>query len=104
MGMRTIAFAWLLFAPMVFAASPDPAAGRVAIFLFGPAGAESARQAARAAAAAGRRWLGQPGSTAELRRAGSMDALPLDSRTPAKSIEQAFLKAARLGRDTDPDT
>jgi len=104
MGMRTIAFAWLLFAPMVFAASPDPAAGRVAIFLFGPAGAESARQAARAAAAAGRRWLSQPGSTAELRRAGSMDALPLDARPPAKSMEQAFLNAAQQGRDTDPDT
>ena len=33
-----------------------------------------------------------------------MDALPLDAGTPAKSIEQAFLNAARLGRDTDPDT
>jgi hypothetical protein len=104
MGMRTIALAWLLCARIVLAASPDPAAGRVAIFLFGPAGAESARQGARAAAAAGRRWLSQPGSTAELRRAGSMDALPLDAGTPTKSVEQAFLNAARQGRDTDPDT
>jgi hypothetical protein len=102
--MRTAVFAWLLCAPIVLTASPDPATGRAAIFLFGPAGAESARQAARAAAAAGRHWLSQPGSTAELRRAGSMDALPLDAGTPAKSIEQAFLNAARLGRDTDPDT
>ena len=104
MGMRTIVFACLLCARIVPAASPDAAAGRAAIFLFGPAGAENSRQGARAAAAAGRRWLSQPGSTAELRRAGSMDALPLEAGTPAKSVEQAFLDAAHQGRDTDPDT
>ena len=102
--MRTVVFAWLLCASNALAAAPDPGAGRVAIFLFGPAGAESARQGARAATAASRRWLSKPGSTAELRRAGSMDALPLDSGTPAKSVEQAFLNAARQGRDADPDT
>ena len=104
MGMRTIAFAWLLCAPIALAASSDPASGRAAIFLFGPAGADNARQAARAAATDGRRWLREPGSTAELRRAGSMDALPLDAATPAKAIEQAFAAAASLGRDTDADT
>lgn len=49
-------------------------------------------------------WLSQPGSTAELRLSGSADALPLDAKTPAKTIEPAFLAAAREGRDTDPDT
>lgn len=33
-----------------------------------------------------------------------MDALPLDAKISAKSIEPAFLKAARDARDTDPDT
>ncbi len=51
-----------------------------------------------------RRWLSEPGSTAELRSSGSVDALPLDVKSPAKTIEPAFLNAAREARDTDPDT
>jgi hypothetical protein len=99
--MRIRALVWLLFAPLC--ASYGQSA-RSAIFLFGPAGAEAARQAARTAAAVSRHWLSQPGSTAELRRSGSVDALPLDAKTPAKSIEPAFLNAAREARDTDPGT
>ena len=112
--MRTTALAWLVFAPLCASiragngqSSPaaDPSQGaRSAIFLFGPAGAEAARQAARTVVAVSRHWLSQPGSTAELRRSGSVDALSLDARTPAKSIEPAFLNAAREARDTDPDT
>jgi hypothetical protein len=108
--MRTPALVWLLFAPMCAtygqsapAAAPGQSA-RSAIFLFGPAGAEAARQAARATVAVSRHWLSQPGSTAELRRSGSVDALALDAKTPAKAIEPAFLNAAREARDTDPDT
>jgi hypothetical protein len=105
--MRTTALVWLFSAlaasatPTAPAASPDQA--RSAIFLFGPAGAESARQAARTAASVARHWLSQPGSTAELRRAGSVDALPLDARTSVKAAEPSFLNAARDARDTDPD-
>jgi hypothetical protein len=66
-------------------------------------GAEAARQAARTAAAASRHWLSQPGSAVELRHTGSVDASPLDARTAAKSMESAFLDAARDARDTDAD-
>ncbi len=108
-SMRTKALVWLLAAPLCTSrgqstppAVPDSSA-RSAIFLFGPAGAEGARQAARTAAAASRDWLRQPGSTAELRRSGSVDVLPLSARIPAKSIEPAFLTAAREARDIDPE-
>ena len=109
--MRTRALVWLLFAPLcagICAGNGQEAAAgqsaRSAIFLFGPAGAEAARQAAHTAVAVWRHWLSQPGSTAELRRSGSVDALPLDPKSPVKSIEPAFLNAAREARDTDPDT
>src|SRR5271166_3743370 len=103
--MRTTALVWLAFAPLCasFCAGSGqstPAAGpgqsaRSAIFLFGPAGAEAARQAARTAVAVSRHWLSQPGSAAELRRSGSVDAFPLEAKTSAKTIEPAFLSAAR---------
>src|ERR1039458_10462397 len=105
--MRTTALVWLLFAPFCASHGQSTSAGapaqsaRSAIFLFGPAGAEAARQAARTAVAVSRHWLSQPGSAAELRRSGSVDALPLDAKIPAKSIEPAFLNAAREARDTD---
>ena len=108
--MRTTVLVWMVVAPFCASQAQGPPAAdlgpsaRSAIFLFGPAGAEAARQAARTTVAASRRWLSQPGSTAELRRSGSMDALPLDARISAKSIEPAFLNAAREARDTDPDT
>jgi hypothetical protein len=54
--------------------------------------------------AVSRHWLSQPGASAELRSSGSVDALPLEAKTPAKSIEPAFLNAARDARDTDPET
>src|SRR5580693_7457573 len=100
-NMRITALVWLLCVPL--GASYGQSA-RSAIFLFGPAGAEAARQAARTAAAVSRHWLSQPRSAAELRRSGSVDALPLDAKAPAKSIEPAFLNAAREARDTDPGT
>jgi hypothetical protein len=96
--MRTKALVWLLFAPLCAGQSV-----RSAIFLFGPAGAEAARAAARTAVTVSRHWLSEPGSTAELRRSGSMDVLPLDLKTPAKSMEPAFLTAAREARDSDPE-
>jgi len=104
--MRPAGLVWLLIAPLciaIRAADPAPPA-RSAIFLFGPAGAEAGRQAARTVMAVSRHWLSEPGSTAELRRSGSVDALPLEAKTPAKTIEPAFLNAAREARDTDPDT
>jgi hypothetical protein len=99
--MRTAAFAWLLLLGVNPPASTAETA-RSAIFLFGPAGAESARQTVKAAAAVSRHWLNQPGSSAELRCTGNVDALPLDSKTPTKALEPAFLNAARQARDTDP--
>ena len=112
--MRTTAHVWLVLTPLCVsicasngqsapAAAPGQSA-RSAIFLFGPAGADAARQAARTAVAVSRHWLSQPGATAELRRSGSVDALTLEAKTPAKSIEPAFLDAAREARETDPDT
>ena len=93
-----MALVWLLFLPLCAGQSV-----RSAIFLFGPAGAEAARAAARIAVTVSRHWLSEPGSTAELRRSGSADALPLDLKTPAKSIEPAFLTTAREARDSDPE-
>jgi hypothetical protein len=99
MAMGRLAIA-LLFACAL--AMPSWAAERSAIFLFGPEGAEHARQTAHAAASTARRWLKQPGSTAELRRTGSADIAPLDGNVPAKPLDELFLKAAREGRDSDP--
>lgn len=106
--MRTTAVAWLLCAPLAAssgqtAPAASPAPPRSAIFLFGPAGAESTRQAARTAASVARHWLSQPASSAELARTGSVDTLPLDATAPAKVMEPDFLNAARAARDTDPD-
>src|ERR1022692_3866493 len=83
-------------------AKPPPPPGPSPRLCWGRPG--PARQAARTAVAVSRHWLSQPGSAAELRRSGSVDALPLDAKIPAKSIEPAFLNAAREARDTDPDT
>lgn len=105
--MRTTALVWLFFAPLCSSLAQETSTAppaRSAIFLFGPAGAEAGRQAAHTAVSASRHWLSQPGSTAELRRSGNADGLSLDLKTPAKTIEPAFLTAAREARDTDPDT
>jgi hypothetical protein len=57
------------------------------------------RLAAQAASSTVRTWLKQPGSLAEIRRVGSSDAVPVDGRTPTKGIDEAFLAAARDGRE-----
>jgi hypothetical protein len=100
MHMKTAALGFLLLAPLAAA----PTSQRSAIFLFGPASADAARQAAHAASITAHRWLSQPDSWAELRRAGSVDTLALDPQIGPKSIEPPFLEAARLSRDADPST
>lgn len=106
--MRTTALVWLFCAPPLAcfgqgeASHPPDQPSRSAIFLFGPAGAEDARQAARSTAAAAHHWLKAPGSTAELRRTGSLEALPLGPGASAKAIAPPFLEAARAARDSDP--
>jgi hypothetical protein len=105
--MRLGVLVCLLFAPL---SGQRPPAGkpvqsaRSAVFLLGPAGAEATRQAVRSLVAASRHWMSEPGSTAEIRRSGSADALPLDAKIPARSMEAAFLNAAREARDSDPET
>jgi hypothetical protein len=99
-NMRITALAGLLLAPLCGYSQ----SARSAVFLFGPAGADAARQAARTAVAVSRHWLSRPGSAAELCRSGSVDPLALDAKTPNKSIEPAFLAAARESRDSDPET
>lgn len=107
--MRTLVLACLISAVLVAsdkpnapAAAPDQTSGRSIIFLFGPAGAEQARAAARAVAATFRRWLSQPGSAAELRSAGNLDGVQLD-RVAAKAAEPLFLEAAKQARDSAPE-
>src|SRR5579871_2434458 len=105
--MRSALLVCLSVVPLCGLPGPGtPAAGpqRSAVFLFGPAGAESARQAARTAAAVTHRWLSEPDSAAELRRAGSADTLPLDAKATVKTLEPLFLNAARGARDSDPET
>src|SRR5579872_1990760 len=94
----------LLVSMSFLAALAFPVCGAVrsAMFLFGPAGGEHAREAARSSASAARRWLSGPNSSAEVQFAGSLDGVPLDPKTPSKLFEQAFLDAARQGRDSDP--
>jgi len=101
--MRTLVLVCLL-STALFADAGAEATQRSAIFLFGPAGADQGRQAARVAAVAARQWAKEAGSAAELRRAGSAEAMPLDPKASAKPIEEAFLNAAKLARDTDPET
>jgi hypothetical protein len=69
--------------------------------LFGPSDAETARAAAKAASASARRWLRTPGASAELRRAGSQDALPLSAKSSAKDLEAAFVEVALRSEATD---
>ncbi|HVN03040.1 MAG TPA: hypothetical protein VMT86_01415 [Bryobacteraceae bacterium] len=99
--MRIAAVVCLLTAPLGALAADG--AARTAIFLVGPVGAESARDAARGAASVARHWLEEPGSAAEMRRAGSLDFLPFEPRSPVKSMEVALFEAAQAVRDTDPE-
>src|SRR4029077_1889431 len=94
----------LLISMSFLAALAFPVCGAVrsAIFLFGPAGGEHAREAARSSASAARHCRRGPDSSAKVRFAGSLDGLPLDPKTPLKLFEQAFLDAAHQGRDSDP--
>ena len=93
-AVLTILFSYVLAVPCYGAA-------RSAIFLFGPGGAEHARHSAQVAASTARRWLKQPESTAELRRAGSLDSLQLAGQAPTKSVDEQFLTFAREARDSD---
>lgn len=99
--MRIALTVWLLAAPLCSLAADGPA--RSAIFLVGPIGAESAREAARGVASAVQHWLAEPRSAAEMRRAGSLDSLPFEPKSPFKSTEAALFGAAQAARDTDPE-
>jgi hypothetical protein len=82
-------------------ALPARAEDRSIVFVFGPSGAETARQTARAAAGTARQWLKNPGASAEIRRAGSAEVQTLDAKMPLKQFEQTFLDAARQARESD---
>jgi hypothetical protein len=71
-------------------------------FVFGPSSPEAAKQSARAAAAAARRWVQADGGVVELRRPGSTDVQRIDSATDAKQMEQMFIDAVQASRDADP--
>jgi hypothetical protein len=73
-------------------------------FVFGPSSPEAARQSARAAAAAARRWVQTAGGVVELRRGGSPDVQRIDAATGAKEMDQAFGDAALAARDADPSS
>src|SRR5208337_5159965 len=77
------------------------AEARSIVFVFGPAGTETGRVAARAAAGMARQWLRNDGDSAEIRRAGSAAVLALSAQTPPKQFDQSFLDAARQGRESD---
>jgi len=71
-------------------------------FLFGPGFVATARQGAHAAASASRHWFGTTRTTVELRRAGSLDALRIDSAMAPKEMLQVFTEAADAAHATDP--
>ena len=91
----------LALVPAVLFAAPPTGTSRSAVFFFGQAGTDHARQSAKSAAAAARRWLNVQGSTAELRRAGTLDARAVGA-VEVKEMEAAFLRVAREAADTDP--
>ncbi len=95
-----------LVALLIGTACALPAHGeeRLLSFVFGPASADAARQGARAAAGASRRWLHTPGSGVEIRKAGNPEAASIDLRIPAKSFDQAFFDASQQARDSDPNS
>jgi len=76
---------------------------RSAIFVMGPAAGDGGVLAARSAAFSCERWLKEPGSSAELRRAGNSDGTSLD-KTPSKELIDLFLAAQKDAVDRDsPD-
>ena len=97
--LRAAVIALLTFA--VLPAAP-PASERTAVFFFGQAGADHARQSAKSAASAAKRWLAVPGSSAELRRTGTFDARPIAPAAAAKELESTFTGIALEARDIDP--
>jgi len=78
------------------------AAERSAIFLFGPEGAEAARETSSAVAGPARRWLSAPGSSLEVRKSGTQEGVRASPKMPARALEQLLLEAARGARDADP--
>lgn len=82
-------------------AIPLQAEERSLTILFGPSDAETARAAAKATAASARHWLQTPGASAELRRVGSQDALPLSAKSSTKDLEKAFVELALRSEATD---
>jgi len=83
-----------------FASSGQPDNARSAIFVIGPSAGDGGAQAARSAAFACRRWLKEPGASAEILRAGSSDSAPLKSG--GKELDSAFQSAAKDAADRDP--
>ncbi len=86
--------------PFVFpggAAAPPEASSSV-IFVLGPSAGDRGLQAARSVNFACQRWLKQPGTNAELRRAGSSEHVALTAKAPIT----VFLKAARDAGDREP--
>jgi len=71
-------------------------------FLFGPGFAATARQGARAAALSSHKWFASTNASVELRRAGSMEGQPVDSKMTLKDLESAFTEAATAARAADP--
>jgi hypothetical protein len=89
---------------LVFWASVAPAgaADYSLTFVFGPGFAATARQGARAAASASRRWFSTTNATVELRRAGSLEGQPIAAKMAPKEMEQVFTEAALAARTADP--
>jgi hypothetical protein len=77
---------------------------RFLTLLFGPNSPQTARQGARAVAAAARRWLNTPGSAVAVRSAGSLESQNLDSRMDPTRIAQILAESASAARDSDPAT
>ena len=80
-------------------AAEGPGNTRSAIFVMGPSAGDGGPQAARSAAFACRRWLKEPGATAELMRAGSSETAAL--KASGKELDAAFLAAAKDAADLD---
>ncbi len=98
MRFTLLFFTWALLASVAAAVTPPNSV----IVLVGPAGADTARRTAQGVASGVRRALATPGSSVELRRVGSLDAVLFDPGMPAKQMELAVTAAVAEAGDATP--
>ena len=92
---------WFLSIGLIALVPAARADDRSLIVIFGPTTDESGGRAAHAAADLAHDWLKVDGAYAELRRVGMTEGQELTLHTASRELDDAFLDAARNGRQAD---